>query len=129
MADPRTEGGVADADGDAVLIDYEEALVFSLTGVIDAQALPGITQHLQSEMTPDRPALVVNLSGVTFIDSSAIGLLFDLARRSHRRRLRYAIVAPSDQPVRSVLMLAGIDVVALLVESVPEALERVAEPE
>jgi anti-anti-sigma factor len=118
MADPHTS---IDADGDAILIDYEEALVFSLTGVVDAQ--------LQNEMTPDRPALVVNLSGVTFIDSSAIGLLFDLARRSHRRRLRYAIVAPTDQPIRSVLMLAGIDVVATIVESVPEALERVAEPE
>jgi anti-anti-sigma factor len=126
MADPHTS---IDADGDAILIDYEEALVFSLTGVVDAQSLPAIQSQLQNEMTPDRPALVVNLSGVTFIDSSAIGLLFDLARRSHRRRLRYAIVAPTDQPIRSVLMLAGIDVVATIVESVPEALERVAEPE
>jgi anti-sigma B factor antagonist len=117
-----------DADleaADALEISYEEALVFSLSGVVDASALPEIRLRLNAEMTPVRPALVMNLTGVTFLDSSAIGVLFDLAARVRRRRQRYAIVAPPDQPIRSVLELAGIDEVALLADSVPDALAQV----
>jgi anti-sigma B factor antagonist len=112
-------------DADALGIEYEEALVFSLTGVVDAIALPRITAELESEMTQRRPGLVINLTGVTFLDSSAIGLLFDLAGRLRRRRQEYAIVAPSGQPIRSVLELAGLDAVTELSESVPEALATV----
>ncbi len=66
---------------------------------------------------------------MTFLDSSAIGVLFDLAARLGHRRQRYAIVAPSDRPIRSVLMLAGINEVAMLAESITEALAEIEEPE
>lgn len=110
---------------DALGIEFESALVFSLAGVVDAVALPRITASLESEMTQRRPGLVINLTGVTFLDSSAIGLLFDVAERLRRRRQGYAIVAPSGQPIRSVLQLAGLDAVASLAESVPEALATI----
>lgn len=110
---------------DALELDYEEAAVFSLSGEIDAASLSDIRQRLNAEMTRERSALVMNLTGVTFLDSSAIGMLFDLAARVRRRRQAYAIVAPPDQPIRSVLELAGIDEVALVADSVQDALARI----
>jgi anti-sigma B factor antagonist len=116
---------VPEPDADALGIEYEEALVFSLTGVVDAIALPRINAALESEMTQRRAGLVINLSGVTFIDSAAIGLLFDLVTRLRRRRQEYAIVAPSEEPIRSVLVLAGLDAVTALAETVSDALAAI----
>ncbi len=122
MADPLDPGG---RDADVLAVEYDEALVFSLSGVVDATSLPAVTSQLREQMTPARPALIVNLTGVTFLDSSAIGVLFDLAARLGHRRQRYAIVAPSDRPIRSVLVLAGMHEVAALCESVTDALAEI----
>ncbi len=121
--------GALGQEADVLSVEYDEALVFSLSGVVDAASLPALSSQLREQMTPARSALVVNLTGVTFLDSSAIGVLFDLAARLGHRRQRYAIVAPSDRPIRSVLMLAGIDEVATLAVSVPDALAEIEEPE
>jgi anti-sigma B factor antagonist len=112
-------------DADALGVEYGDVLVFTLSGIVDAAAIPGISTELRTQMEPARSALVINMAAVTFLDSSGIGMLFDLATRLGRRRQRYAIVAPSDQPIRSVLGLAGLDQAVPIVESVDVALIEV----
>jgi anti-anti-sigma factor len=116
-------------DADALGLEYGDVLVFTLSGVVDAAAIPEISSELRSQMTPERSALVINMAGVTFLDSSGIGMLFDLATRLGRRRQGYAIAAPSDQPIRSVLGLAGLDAAVPIVETIPDALTALARDE
>jgi hypothetical protein len=44
---------------------------------------------------------------VRYLDSSGIGLLFNLARRVSRRQQEFAVVVPSDAAVREILTLSG----------------------
>jgi anti-anti-sigma factor len=120
MSDERDPAQPGEADG--LGLEYGDVLVYTLSGVVDAAAIPDISADLRKQMTPERAALVINMAGVTFLDSSAIGMLFDLATRLGRRRQGYAIAAPSDQPIRSVLGLAGLDAAVQIVETVPDAL-------
>jgi anti-anti-sigma factor len=113
-------------DADALGLEYGDVLVYTLSGVVDATAIPEISAELRKQMTPERSALVINMAGVTFLDSSAIGMLFDLATRLGRRRQGYAIAAPSDQPIRSVLGLAGLDAAVPIVETIPDAFAALA---
>jgi anti-anti-sigma factor len=69
--------------------------------------------------------LVVDLSGVSYIDSAGIGLLFQLGERLQRRRQHLAVAVPDESAVRRVLVVSAFDRVVDLVASVEEASSRV----
>ncbi|HJS97375.1 MAG TPA: STAS domain-containing protein [Solirubrobacteraceae bacterium] len=54
------------------------------------------------------PAVVVDLSCVSFIDSSGIGALVDLHNRLRRDRRRLAVVAPGGTAAALLLNLSGL---------------------
>jgi anti-anti-sigma factor len=77
----------------------------------------------------DSAGLVLDLTATSYLDSAAIELLFDLARRlrTHRQRLR--LVLPAKDPMRGVLTLCGIDTVAEIDETIDAAVRGIrAEP-
>jgi anti-anti-sigma factor len=55
--------------------------------------------------------LAVDLTGLTFIDSSAIRALIDARNESEERGIRLLITMPKGGQVRSVLELTGVDVI------------------
>jgi anti-sigma B factor antagonist len=54
------------------------------------------------------PAVVVDLSCVSFIDSSGLGALVDLHNRLRRDRRQLAVVAPAGTAAALLLNLAGL---------------------
>ena len=66
--------------------------------------------------------IVVDLTGVSHLDSAGVRLLFDLAARLGERRLDVAIVAPHHTLLREVLDVVRLDNVATVVESLEAAL-------
>jgi anti-anti-sigma regulatory factor len=65
---------------------------------------------------------VVDLSATRYLDSAAIELLFELARRLGRRRQALRLALPSDSPLRRVLSLTDVESVAPVFDSADEAL-------
>jgi anti-sigma B factor antagonist len=59
-----------------------EAHVVALGGELDLYATPTVRQHLNALIKSRRRRLLVDLSDVTFIDSTAVGLLVGAARRA-----------------------------------------------
>ena len=72
-------------------------------------------------MTNHARAVIVDLSGVRYIDSSGLGVLFELHRRLTSRRQELRIVAPPEAPIRRALELVGLDVTADLDPSLEAA--------
>ena len=83
-----------------------DAIVVAVAGDVDLETAPALWTALEPVlMSADR--LVLDLSQVTFIDSSGLGVL---VRASQLLGRREALVVRSPQPqARRVFQLAGID--------------------
>jgi anti-sigma B factor antagonist len=98
--------------------------VVTLTGELDLSAIPTIEDRLFRELR-SRPGIVVDLSGVTFIDSSGIAVLIHAFRETEGGGQLHTVVAPGSQ-VERVFALAGIDRALPLFSSLDEAVEALA---
>ena len=55
---------------------------------------------------------MVDLSGVTYVDSAGLRVLFTLGTRLEALQIRFRLVVPLDSPPRRVIELSGIGSVA-----------------
>ena len=101
-----------------------KAIVVSLEGDVDLQSSPD-ARGILLEAVERSARVVVDLSAVSYIDSSGIAALVEALQRSRQRKdgAALALAAVSD-PVLRVLMLARLDRVftihPTLAEAVPE---------
>ena len=97
-------------------------LVARLSGEIDMTNSSYVGEELTRSVPNDVGALVVDLSETRYLDSAAIELLFDLARRLRRRRQALRIVLPAESPLKRVLQLTDIASAAPVHETLDSAL-------
>jgi anti-sigma B factor antagonist len=87
------------ADGDS--------RVFALRGELDLETAPALRQRLHRAIEEGHTDLVVDLSGLTFLDSTGISVLVDALK--HVRRLDGTLVLRSPATrTRRVLEIAGL---------------------
>lgn len=87
-------------------IEQARAVRLELSGELD---LAGIDRLLRaSEDVPDGGTLTLDLSGLSFMDSSGMKVLMNLDRRSRREGWSLAIENPRDQVLR-LLQLCGFE--------------------
>jgi len=82
--------------------------LLELTGEVDLYTAPRFKQDLVALVDEGVTALVVDLSDVTFIDSTALGVLISGVKRLHETEGRLLIVAAS-RPVVRILSITGLD--------------------
>ncbi len=100
--------------------DQGNVVTVSLTGEIDLQHSPALRHHLMDLMFAQRDVLV-DLAGVSYIDSSGIACLVEAYQAARRNGTRFVLVAVS-APVMRVLQLARLDKVFALAETAEAAL-------
>jgi anti-anti-sigma factor len=102
--------------------------VVRLRGDIDlsnAEALQGVAE---GAVPNTAKGLVLDLSGVTFLDSTGLRLLFRLARRLGDRQQSLRLVVPEGARIRRVLDFAGVATVAEVLPSYdPDPSEQLGE--
>lgn len=80
----------------------------SLRGEVDIYTAPRLKERLVELLDAGVKAVVVDLAEVTFIDSTALGVLIGGVRRLHEVDGRMALVVAT-RPVERVLTLTGLD--------------------
>ena len=85
--------------------------IASIEGEIDISNSIELETELSHSVPNDADGLVLDLSGVTFIDSSGIRTLFDLAARLGGRRQVLHLVVPEESQLRRTLALLQIPAV------------------
>ena len=98
------------------------AVVARLNGEVDMTNAGYVGDELRSSVPNDATALVVDLSDTRYIDSAAISLLFELARRLARRRQDLRLVVPDGSPLVRVLEITEIHTAAALHPTLDSAL-------
>ncbi|WP_404200071.1 STAS domain-containing protein [Streptomyces tauricus] len=82
--------------------------VLTVKGEIDADVCPRLSAALHLEDSPQPPRIVVDLSGVTFMDSSGINTLATAYHQVNTAAGWLRIAAPTPSVTR-VLHLVGLD--------------------
>ncbi len=100
--------------------------VAALRGHVDAASVR--TQRDQLHALPERGIyrIVLDLAGVTFLDSAGMAMLVGLLKRARAGGGDVRMVEPADDPVRHILQLTRLDLVFKMQESVEAALRDLA---
>src|SRR4051794_39194408 len=80
----------------------------AVTGEVDLSNVDEFCAALESAVPNSAFGLSLDLSGVTYLDSTGIRVLFRLDRELRERQQRLRIVVPEDAVIRRVLELAGV---------------------
>ncbi len=89
-----------------------EWIVARLGGELDMSNCSYVRDELTRSVPADCDGMVVDLSETVYLDSAAIELLFELARRLGRHRQDLRIAMPDASPLRRVLELTDVRAVA-----------------
>ena len=99
------------------------AVIVALMGDVDLQHSPDARKILLQCVEKKRPILV-DLSGVDYIDSSGVASLVECLQNARRVGSAMALVSVSDG-ARRVLQLARLDRVFTICETIEDALEKI----
>jgi anti-sigma B factor antagonist len=83
-------------------------LVVRLTGEIDMYRTPQVLEALEPRMQPCPQRVIVDLSEVSYMDSSGVGTLVHLFRRINSHNGKLILVNPN-QRVRSIFEITRLD--------------------
>jgi anti-anti-sigma factor len=86
----------------------ENVVIARPSGEIDLANARAIGSLITGAVPNDASGLVLDLSETTYLDSSGVHLVFDLAERLSSRQQRLALVVPDGARIRRVLDLVNV---------------------
>jgi anti-sigma B factor antagonist len=102
----------------------ENVDIFHLEGEIDLHYAPALRSLVQGKLQQRRPALVLDLSGVSFIDSTGISVMLEYLRDAGEFSGRLLIAGPTEH-VRTVFEIVGLTKVLSICDNVGAAVDAV----
>jgi anti-anti-sigma factor len=106
--------------------EHEGALVVTIGGELDISNIDAIADVIYAQPNSE-DGLVIDLTGVTYLDSSAVSLLHDLARRLRSRAQRLIVVSPEGSPPRRILELTALYTNAPVTGALTDAIKMLAD--
>lgn len=85
-----------------------DVAVVEVTGEFDLDSVDELKNVALDIFATGQPNLALDLSGVTFVDSTGLGAIVDIANHSRERNGSFALVNPSPQAMR-VIQLTALD--------------------
>jgi anti-sigma B factor antagonist len=104
-----------------------DVVIAVLDGEIDLANTPAVSAAVLEAVPNNAVGLVIDLSGVRYIDSVAIRMLFTFVRSLHDSRQGMAIAIPLDSPVRKLLKITHLDEATEFRDSIEEAVVALRE--
>jgi anti-anti-sigma factor len=96
--------------------------VVHLRGEIDLSNSDAVRADLLDAVRQDCQGMILDLRETSYLDSSGVRLLFELAERLHARRQRLVLVVSEEALIRRVVVLTKLDDVVPLVPDVGEGI-------
>jgi len=107
-------------------VQWRDDLSFvRISGEIDTSNVSEVGEALATAAPATRSGLVVDLSGVTYLNSAMIKTLFDLAEQLRHRQQRLGLVINEGAPMRKLLLLLKLDLVIPLDFTNDDAFARI----
>jgi len=90
--------------------------VIAVSGEVDMAAAPAFERALVETVSGDEPA-ILDLTNVSYMDSTAIAAMLAMRRRAELKPGRFAIVCQPDSEIGRTLAYMGLDAVFSIVAS------------
>jgi anti-anti-sigma factor len=103
------------------LSDQDEFPVAYLSGEIDGSNAIEIETELTYAVSNSVPGLIIDLTDVSFMDSSGIRFLFDLAVRLEQRQQVLRLVVPQNSDLLRTLKLVQLPAIVSIFDDVGQA--------
>ncbi len=100
--------------------DVGDAVVVEVGGEVDVFTAPALDETLSGLVAEGRTALVIDLTGVDFLDSTGLGVLVKALKRVREHGGRLAVVA-TEERICKVFRITGLDTAMGLTDSVDAA--------
>src|SRR3954451_24384061 len=97
----------------------DSGVVVIATGEIDLWSAPEVNAALAKHRTRDE-SVVLDLRGVTFMDSSGLGLIVESNQRARKHGFRFALAVGGATDVPRILEMSGLPKVLTFVDA-PDA--------
>jgi anti-anti-sigma factor len=81
----------------------------TVEGEVDLSNKDRLMADLTEAVANSATGLVLDLTGLEFMDSSGVHMLYMLAERLANRQQRYAVVLPPNAPPRRAIEFSGIE--------------------
>lgn len=111
------------ADQDTIISDHqtiEDGVVVKVEGEIDLIRSPQLRKELIELLNTDLDRMVIDLSHVTFMDSSGVATLVE-ALQIQRRNNKKLILCGLQQKVKSIFEISRLDMVFIITEDTASA--------
>jgi anti-anti-sigma factor len=100
-------------------------VVAHVAGEVDLANSARLGRALSRAIPNDAVGVVIDLSETTYLDSSGVSLVFELAERLHSRQQHLCVALPEDAPLRRVLRVVNLESVVPIVVTVDAAAEEI----
>lgn len=111
-----------------VILDRaERASILRLVGELDADDAPAVRKMLAEQVLEGTGSLVLDLSGLTFIDSAGLAALI-AAHKGTRTAGTSLVLAGLNGPVAKIMSVTGLDTVMTVAPTVEAALQTMDRP-
>jgi anti-sigma B factor antagonist len=102
----------------------DKVSIVDCSGDIDLYSSPRLREAMLAEIRPDGPSVLVNMSGVSYVDSSGIATLVEGLQLSRQTQTHFGLFGLRPN-ARSVLELARLHKVFAIFENETEAVEKI----
>lgn len=107
------------------LRNVDNVSILDCSGDVDLYSSTRLREALLNEMRSGKPDVLVNMSDVSYIDSSGIATLVEGLQLSRETKTRFGLYGLRSN-ARSVLELARLHTVFVIFDNEKEALEKIA---
>ncbi len=98
----------------------EDRVVLDVVGEVDVYSAPSLRDRISDLLGESQPSLIVNLSGVSFLDSTGIGTLVAGLNRAVQLGGVLSLVCDQDR-ILKLFRITGLDAVFTIYPSVEDA--------
>jgi anti-anti-sigma factor len=113
-----------------VMFEERDAVIVArLKGEIDMSNADDLGRMIGRSVSNAALGVILDLSGVTYLDSAGIRLLFELGNRLGQRGQRIGVAIGEEAPLRKVLRLTNVAGEMPVFGTVDQARARLVEPE
>jgi anti-sigma B factor antagonist len=86
-----------------------ETKIIWVAGELDLSTVPALTHRVDSQFGESLTTLTLDLSDLTFMDSSGLRLLIELNQRAQREAWRLILIPSKHESANTVLRVTGAD--------------------
>ena len=107
------------------IVDLNGVPLASVEGEIDIANASELRDELFATLSNQPPGLIVDLSGVTYLDSRGVHVLLELAERMKVRHQELRLVVPDTALIKRVLQLTHLDQIVPVHPTVDDAAAQI----